>query len=94
MSAQQLQVLYVVLATAAAWDDVVYLQDAERKLAAAPVAPAFLLAKQDVLVLLVRHEHVDVGALGDVGAGREQPVVEQVAHGLLQEDVDQLNGHR
>ena len=35
---------------------------------------------------------VDVGAPGDVGAGRDQPVVEQVAHGLLQAHVDQLDG--
>ena len=45
-----------------------------------------------MLVLTVRHRHVDIGAPGDVGAGRYQPVVEQVAHGLLQADVDQLNG--
>ena len=57
-----------------------------------PVAPAFLLAEEDVLVLAIRHWRVDVGAPGDVGAGRNQPVVEQVAHGLLQAHVDQLDG--
>ena len=73
-------------------DDVVNLQDAERELAAAPVAPAFLLAEQHVLVLAVGHRRIDVGAPGDIGADRHQPVVEQVAHGLLQAHVDQLNG--
>ena len=44
-----------------------------------PVAPAFLLTEQNVLVLTVRCRRVDVCAPGDVGAGRYQPVVEQVA---------------
>lgn len=47
-----------------------------------PVAPALLLAEQDVLVLSVRHRHVDVGA------GCQQPVVEQVAHRPLQAHID------
>ena len=51
VGAQQLQVLDVVLAAASTGDDVVHLKDAERELAAAPVAPSFLLAAQDVLVL-------------------------------------------
>ena len=53
-----------------------HLQDSERKLAEAPVAPAFLLTEQDVLVQPVRHRRVDVGAPGDVGTSRDQPVVE------------------
>ncbi len=40
-----------MLAAASTGDDVVHLKDAERELAAAPVAPSFLLAAQDVLVL-------------------------------------------
>ena len=48
MSTQQLKVFDVVLA-AAAGNDVVNLQDAERELAAAPVAPAPLLAEQKCL---------------------------------------------
>ena len=68
VSAQLLQVLDVVLATAAG-NDVVNLQDGERELAAATVAPALLLAEQDVLVLAVRHRRIDVGAPGSVGAG-------------------------
>ena len=91
MGAQQLQVLNVVLATGALRDDVVDLQDAERELAATPVASAFLLAEQDVLIQTVGHRRVDVGAPGDVGAGGNQPVVEQVAHGLLQAHVDQFD---
>ena len=69
-----------------AGDDVVYFQDTERELAAAAVAPALLLAEQDMLILRVRHRRADVGA------GSYEPVVEQVTHGLLQTDVDQLNG--
>ena len=42
----------------------VNLKDAEGELAAASVAPALLLAEQDVLVLAVRYRRVDVGALG------------------------------
>ena len=38
-----------------------------RGLAAAPVAPALLLAEQHVLVLAVRHWRVDVGLPRDVG---------------------------
>ena len=91
VGAQQLQVLDVALA-AAAGDDTVHLEDAERELAASPVAPAFLLAERDVLVLAVRNRRVDVDVPGDVGAGRHQPVVEQVAYGLLQAHIDQLDG--
>ena len=69
VSAQQLRVLNVVLAAAAARNDVVNLQDAEGELAAATVAPAFLLAAQHVLVLAVRYRRIDVGAPRDVGAG-------------------------
>ena len=54
VGAQELQVLDVVL-TAATGDDVVNLQDAERELAAAVIAPALLLAKEDMLVLAVGH---------------------------------------
>ena len=71
---QQLQVLDVVAATNPLRDDVVYLQDLERELRPASVASALLLTKQDVLVLTVRHRHVDVSAPGDVGAGRNPPV--------------------
>ena len=92
VGAEQLQVLDVVLATRTLRDDMVNFQDAEGELAAAPVAPALLLAEQDVLVLAVGHRRVDVGAPGDVCAGSYQPVVEQVAHGLLQTYVDQLHG--
>ena len=55
-------------------------------------APAFLLAEPDVHGLPVGHRNVDVGAAGDLGAGCYQPVAEQVAHGLLQAHVDQLDG--
>ena len=92
VGAQQLQVLDVVLPTTTAGNDIVHLEDAERELAASPVAPVFLLAERDVLVLAVRNRRVDVGASGDVGAGRHQPVVEQVAHGLLRAHIDQLDG--
>ena len=92
VGAQQLQVLDVALATGAPRDDVVNLKDTERELAAASVAPAFLLAEEYVLVLPVRHRCVDIGGPGDVGAGGDQPVVEQVAHGLLQAHVDQIDG--
>ena len=92
MGAQQLQVLDVVLVADALGNYVVNLKDTERELAAAPVAPSFLLAEEDVLVLPVRHRRVDIGAPGYVGAGGDQPVVEQVAHGLLQAHVDQLDG--
>ena len=92
VSAQQLQVLDVVLATGPLRDDVIHLQDAERELAATAVAPAFLLAEKHVLVLAVGHRRVDVSAPGGVGVGRNQAVVEQVAHGLLQAHVDQLDG--
>ena len=52
----------------------------------------FLLAEPDVHGLPVGHRNVDVGAAGDLGAGCYQPVAEQVAHGLLQVHVDQLDG--
>ena len=64
----------------------VHFEDAERELVATPVAPAFLLAEPDVHGLPVGHRNVDVGA------GCYQPVAEQVAHGLLQAHVDQLDG--
>ena len=64
---QQLQVLDVVLAAGALGDHMINLQDTERELAAAAVAPPLLLAEQDVLVLAVRDRRVDVGASGDVG---------------------------
>ena len=73
-------------------DDMVDLEDTERELAPTSVASAFLLAEQDVLVLAVGHPHVDVGTPGDVGAGNHRSVVEQVAHGLLQAHVDQIDG--
>ena len=92
VGAQQLQVLDIVLATDALGNDVVDLEDTEWELAAASVAPTLLLAEQDVLVLAVRHRRVDVSAPGYVGAGRNEPVVEQVTHGLLQAHVDQLDG--
>ena len=83
VSAHQLQVLDIVLATAAMWDDVIDFQDAAGELATTAVAPAFLLTEKDVLVLPVGHWRVNVGAPGDVGGGRTQPVVEQVAPRLL-----------
>ena len=89
---EQLQVLDVVLVAGALWDDVVNLQYAERELAAASVAPTLLLADEDVLVLPIRHRRVDVGADRDVGPRSNEPVVEQIAHGLLQAHVDQLDG--
>ena len=92
MGAQQLQVLDVVLATGALRNNVVYLEDAERELAAASVAPALLLAEQDMLVLAVGYQGLDIGAPGDVGAGCYQPIVEQVGHGLLQALADQFDG--
>lgn len=56
----------------------VHLEHAEWELAAATVSPALLLPEKDVLVLAVRHRCVDVGA------GSDESVVEQVAHGLVQ----------
>ena len=70
----------------------VNLKDAEGELVAASVAPALLLAEQDVLVLAVRYRRVDVGAPGDVCTGRHQPVVEQIVHDLLQAHIDQVDG--
>ena len=64
VSAQQQQVLDVVLATGALGDDVINLEDAERELGPAPVAPALPLAEQDVLVLAVRHRGVVIGTPG------------------------------
>ena len=87
-----MQVIDVVLATTPEGDDVVHFEDAERELVATPVAPAFRLAEPDVHGLPVGHRNVDVGAAGDLGAGCYQPVAEQVAHGLLQAHVDQLDG--
>ena len=76
MSAQQLQVLDAVLATAAR-DDVAHLQDTERELAATSVAPAFLLTEQHVLVLPVGNQSINVRALGNAGhcleTGPESP---------------------
>ena len=69
VGAKQLQVLDVVLATAAAWDDVINLEAAEWELAAAAVAPTLLLAEQNTPVLAVGRRRVDAGA------GRCQPVV-------------------
>ena len=53
VGAQQLLVLDVVLAASSAGDDGVHLKDAERELATATIAPAFLLAEEHVLVLTV-----------------------------------------
>ena len=92
VGAQLLQVLDVVLTAGALGDDVVHLQNAKRELAAAAVAPAFLLAEQDMLVLTVGYQGLDIGAPGDVGAGCYQPIVEQVGHGLLQAHADQFDG--
>ena len=86
-----MQVLDVVL-TAAARDDVVHLKYAKWELTAVPVAPVLLLAEQDVFVLAVGYRGVDVGAHGYVGLGGNKPLVEQVAHGLLQAHVDQFDG--
>ena len=73
VSAHQLQVLDVVLATGPLRDDVIHLQNAERELAAASVAPALLLAEQDVFVLPVGHWDVDVGAPRDVAGNPYSP---------------------
>ena len=91
MGAKQLQVLDVILASGPLRNDVVHFQHAERKLTAVAVAPALLLAEEDVLVLAVRHGRVDVGAPGDGGAGHNEPVAERVAHGLLHAHVDQFH---
>ena len=80
------------MATGTLRDDVVHLQNLEREFAPTPVALALLLTEQDMLVLAVWNWRVDVGAPGDVGAARNQTVVEQVAHGLLQAHIDQLDG--
>ena len=40
----------------------------------------------------VRHRQVDIGPREYVRASRHQPIVEQVAHGLLQAHVDQIDG--
>ena len=45
----------------------VNVKNAEGELATTPVAPALLLAEEDVLVLAVGNRRVDVGAPGDVG---------------------------
>ena len=82
MGAQQLQVLDVVLAADALGDDVVDLKVAERELAPASVAPALLLAEQGMLVL------AGMAPARRCRCGQ----FEQVAQGLLQGDVDQLNG--
>ena len=73
VGAQELQVLDVVL-IAATGDDVVNLQDAERELTTAHVAPVLLLAEKNVLVLATRHRRVDFGAPGDVGTGCHRPI--------------------
>ena len=92
VGAEELEVFEVVGAAVGAGDDVVDLQDAEGELAAAAVAAAFLLAEEDVFVLAVGDGRVDVGATGNVGAGGDQAVVEELAHGLLQAHVDQFDG--
>ena len=61
MAAQQLQVLNVVGAPARLRDDVVNLQVAELKGGAAAPAPAFLLPKEDVLVLAIGPGRLNVG---------------------------------
>ena len=63
VAAEQLQVLDVVGAAVGLRDDVVNLQVAELEGGAAAVAPAFLLAKEDVLVLAIGTGRVDVGAV-------------------------------
>ena len=75
-------------------DDVIDLEDPERKLRPAAVAHPFLLAEQDVLVLAVGNGRLDVGAARDVRAGGDVAVVKQAAHGLLEPHVDQLDGFR
>ena len=64
------------------WDGVVHFQDMERESTVALAAPAFLLGEQDVLVLTLQYRR-RFSSPGDVGVGRDEPLVEQVAHGLL-----------
>ena len=68
VGARQLRVLDVVLTSASTRADVVHLQDAERELAGATLAPALLLAEEHVLVLAVRNRRVDGGVPGNGGA--------------------------
>ena len=62
VGAQQPQVLDAV--PVAAGNNVIHFEDAERELGATSVAPAFLLADHNVLVLSVGNQRVDVGASG------------------------------
>ena len=80
MCAKQLQILDVVLTPTTSRDDVVHFKDAEREFTLAPVAPTLLLAEQDVLVLTVRHRHINVGTPRDVRPGRDKAIVEQAPH--------------
>ena len=64
----------------------------EEEITAEWVATDLRLTDEDVLVLAVGHRGVDVRPPGDVSAGGDQPVVEQVARRLLQAHVDQFDG--
>ena len=50
-----------------------------------------LLAERDMFVLPVRHEHLDVGALANIGKCRCKARVEQVGYGLLRAHIDRFN---
>ena len=76
VSAQQLQVLDIVLAAGSLRNDMIDLEDAKGKIGAATVAPALLLAEENLFVLAVRNW------LGDVGAPGEQPVMQPVTRRL------------
>ena len=79
-------------------DDMVNLQDAERKFAATTVAPPLLLPEQHVLVLPVRNRRVNIRPPGNIRPRRNQPVVKgnyipvytAAGFGLIPMDVQRL----
>ena len=86
VATEQLQVFDVVRPAGVDGNEMVHLQVSEFEGGSASSAMALLLAKENVLVLTVRPWCVDVGAGGD------QTVVKQAAHGLLEPYIDQLHG--
>ena len=83
--------LYGILPIATARDDAVQPKITKPELPAATVAPASLLTEQAASSLTGRPKNIDVGAHGDVGAGGDEPVYEQLADVLLQAHIGQFD---
>ena len=84
MRAQELEVVQVVRPSPRLRDYMVNLEYLEREVHAAPRTAALLLPKKDVLVLAVVDRCIYVSAPGDICPGRDEAVVKEAPHKLLE----------